>query len=89
MTWQDARRSGATDERAKEAGLINKSLSALGRVINAIVDKTVLQHGNVYCNDETPRQLLAAAAAMPPAADVRADRVTAVAAPTAGPHPVP
>ena len=42
MTWQCACRSGATDERAKEAGLINKSLSALGRVINAIVDKTVL-----------------------------------------------
>lgn len=34
-------RSGATEERAKEAGSINKSLSALGRVINAIVDKTV------------------------------------------------
>jgi hypothetical protein len=47
ITWRCACRSGATDERAKEAGLINKSLSALGRVINAIVDKTVLQHGDV------------------------------------------
>ena len=29
-----------TGERLKEAGMINKSLSALGNVINALVDKT-------------------------------------------------
>jgi hypothetical protein len=58
MTWQCACRSGATDERAKEAGLINKSLSALGRVINAIVDKTVIQHGNVLRHPENCWPLL-------------------------------
>ena len=30
-------RSGAVDARAKEAGLINKSLLTLGRVITALV----------------------------------------------------
>ncbi len=34
------RRSGAVDARAKEAGLINKSLLTLGRVITALVEKT-------------------------------------------------
>ena len=33
-------RSGAVDARAKEAGLINKSLLTLGRVITALVEKT-------------------------------------------------
>ncbi len=32
-------RSGAENKRAAEAGLINKSLLTLGRVINALVDK--------------------------------------------------
>jgi len=31
-------RSGATQQRAKEAGSINKSLLTLGRVINDLVD---------------------------------------------------
>ena len=31
-------RSGAVDQRAKEAGLINKSLLTLGRVITALVE---------------------------------------------------
>lgn len=35
-----SRRSGAVDARAKEAGLINKSLLTLGRVITALVEKT-------------------------------------------------
>ena len=34
-------RSGAKDKRAKEAGAINTSLVALGRVITALVDKSV------------------------------------------------
>lgn len=33
-------RSGAVDARAKEAGLINKSLLTLGRVITALVEKS-------------------------------------------------
>lgn len=33
-------RSGAENKRAAEAGLINKSLLTLGRVINALVDKS-------------------------------------------------
>jgi kinesin family protein 11 len=33
-------RSGAVKERAKEAGMINQSLLTLGRVINALVDRT-------------------------------------------------
>ncbi|BGP57426.1 Kinesin-related motor protein [Rhodotorula sphaerocarpa] len=33
-------RSGATDSRAREAGMINASLLALGRVINQLVDKS-------------------------------------------------
>jgi kinesin family protein 11 len=32
-------RSGATDKRAREAGMINQSLLTLGRVISALVDK--------------------------------------------------
>ncbi|CCX30040.1 Similar to Kinesin-like protein bimC; acc. no. P17120 [Pyronema omphalodes CBS 100304] len=33
-------RSGAADKRAREAGMINQSLLTLGRVINALVDKS-------------------------------------------------
>lgn len=33
-------RSGAVDVRAKEAGLINKSLLTLGRVITALVEQS-------------------------------------------------
>ena len=33
-------RSGAENKRAKEAGMINQSLLTLGRVINALVDKS-------------------------------------------------
>lgn len=33
-------KSGATDKRAKEAGMINQSLLTLGRVINSLVDKS-------------------------------------------------
>ncbi|KAJ3161688.1 kinesin motor protein cin8 [Geranomyces michiganensis] len=33
-------RSGALDRRAKEAGMINQSLLTLGRVINALVDRS-------------------------------------------------
>ncbi|MCL6404059.1 hypothetical protein EXT66_22780, partial [Pectobacterium carotovorum subsp. carotovorum] len=33
-------RSGAENKRAQEAGLINKSLLTLGRVINALVDRS-------------------------------------------------
>lgn len=33
-------KSGADNKRAREAGMINQSLLALGRVINALVDKT-------------------------------------------------
>lgn len=33
-------RSGATNSRAREAGMINASLLALGRVINQLVDKS-------------------------------------------------
>lgn len=33
-------RSGAENKRAREAGMINQSLLTLGRVINALVDKT-------------------------------------------------
>ncbi|KAI9733056.1 MAG: kinesin motor protein cin8 [Cirrosporium novae-zelandiae] len=36
---ENVERSGATHKRAAEAGLINKSLLTLGRVINALVDK--------------------------------------------------
>ena len=35
---ENVSRSGAVDARAKEAGLINKSLLTLGRVINALVE---------------------------------------------------
>ncbi|EZF34379.1 hypothetical protein H109_02342 [Trichophyton interdigitale MR816] len=37
---EDIRRSGAENKRATEAGSINKSLLTLGRVINALVDKS-------------------------------------------------
>jgi len=37
---ENIQRSGASDKRAAEAGLINKSLLTLGRVINALVDKS-------------------------------------------------
>jgi kinesin family protein 11 len=33
-------RSGASEKRAREAGMINQSLLTLGRVINALVDKS-------------------------------------------------
>ena len=33
-------RSGAENQRAREAGMINQSLLTLGRVINALVDKS-------------------------------------------------
>lgn len=36
---ENVQRSGADNKRAAEAGLINKSLLTLGRVINALVDK--------------------------------------------------
>jgi kinesin family protein 11 len=36
---ENIKRSEAENKRATEAGLINKSLTALGRVINALVDK--------------------------------------------------
>ena len=36
---ENIQRSGAMDKRAAEAGLINKSLLTLGRVINALVEK--------------------------------------------------
>lgn len=37
---ENIQRSGAINKRAAEAGLINKSLLTLGRVINALVDKS-------------------------------------------------
>ncbi|EEP77526.1 hypothetical protein UREG_02375 [Uncinocarpus reesii 1704] len=37
---ENIQRSGAENKRAVEAGLINKSLLTLGRVINALVDKS-------------------------------------------------
>ena len=37
---ENIQRSGAENKRAAEAGLINKSLLTLGRVINALVDQT-------------------------------------------------
>ena len=37
---ENINRSGAENKRAQEAGLINKSLLTLGRVINALVDHT-------------------------------------------------
>lgn len=33
-------RSGAENKRAREAGMINQSLLTLGRVINALVEKS-------------------------------------------------
>lgn len=47
---ENIQRSGAENKRAAEAGLINKSLLTLGRVINALVDKS--QHIPYrYCED--------------------------------------
>lgn len=37
---ENIQRSGAENKRAAEAGLINRSLLTLGRVINALVDKS-------------------------------------------------
>ena len=37
---ENIQRSGAENKRAVEAGLINKSLLTLGRVINALVDRS-------------------------------------------------
>ena len=37
---ENIQRSGAENKRATEAGLINKSLLTLGRVINALVDRS-------------------------------------------------
>jgi kinesin family protein 11 len=37
---ENIQQSGAEDKRAAEAGLINKSILTLGRVINALVEKT-------------------------------------------------
>lgn len=36
---EDIGRSGAENQRAREAGIINQSLLTLGRVIDALVDK--------------------------------------------------
>ena len=47
-------RSGAVDVRAKEAGLINKSLLTLGRVINALVEGS----GHVPYRDSKLTRLL-------------------------------
>ena len=51
-------RSGAENKRAREAGMINQSLLTLGRVINALVEKSshipyryVLPH-NIYCGSQ-------------------------------------
>jgi kinesin family protein 11 len=38
---ENIQRSGAENKRATEAGLINKSLLTLGRVINALVDRSI------------------------------------------------
>jgi len=37
---ENIRRSGAENARAREAGKINQSLLTLGRVINALVDRS-------------------------------------------------
>ena len=47
-------RSGAVDARAKEAGLINKSLLTLGRVITALVE----QSGHIPYRDSKLTRLL-------------------------------
>lgn len=47
-------RSGATEARAKEAGLINKSLLTLGRVITALVENS----GHVPYRDSKLTRLL-------------------------------
>ena len=47
-------RSGAVDVRAKEAGLINKSLLTLGRVITALVE----QSGHIPYRDSKLTRLL-------------------------------
>ena len=47
-------RSGAKDDRAREAGSINQSLLTLGRVITALVD----HHGHVPYRDSKLTRLL-------------------------------
>lgn len=43
---ENIQRSGAENKRAAEAGLINKSLLTLGRVINALVERTAQAGGS-------------------------------------------
>ncbi len=50
-------RSGAVDQRAKEAGLINKSLLTLGRVITALVEGS----GHVRCHTGLAKAFTASA----------------------------
>lgn len=45
---EDIGRSGAENMRAKEAGLINRSLLTLGRVINALVDRMETKNANIH-----------------------------------------
>ena len=47
-------RSGAKEERAREAGSINQSLLTLGRVINALVE----HHGHIPYRDSKLTRLL-------------------------------
>ena len=67
MCLQCVGRSGATDARLTEAGNINKSLLALGRVINALANnearipyryKIALIEGLVPCARKDPSLLL-------------------------------
>ena len=43
--------TGATGERLKEAGQINKSLSALGNVIHALVDISLGKQRHIHYRD--------------------------------------
>lgn len=45
---EDISRSGAENGRAKEAGLINRSLLSFGRVINALVDREESKSPNAH-----------------------------------------